>query len=259
MDQSFWDANGDEISAAITMAITVAIAIAVDRFVLARARHVADRFARGRRLARGPDAAPARPPARLRDHPRDRRRAGAEPVRAAREARDRDPRLQRRARARPRVRRAPDDRQLRRGHHAGDHAADPDRRRITFEDETGRVDDITLSYTYIDTGDGRLMVVPNESLASGTLFNHSTGDQSAPVAASVWLPPDADLGRARLALEPRRRAGDGRRDHRPRACDSRSAPPARPTRTRAGGEEAALRERAQSALREAGAAARSAR
>ena len=31
---------------------------------------------------------------------------------------------------------------------------------VTVADGTGRVDDLTLSYTFIDTGDGRLMVVP---------------------------------------------------------------------------------------------------
>ena len=47
--------------------------------------------------------------------------------------------------------------------------------RISFEEITGRVDDITLSYTYIDPGDGRLAVVPNESIVSGVVYNHSTG------------------------------------------------------------------------------------
>ena len=34
---------------------------------------------------------------------------------------------------------------------------------VTIDDETGRVDDLTLSYTFIDTGDGRLVIVPNET------------------------------------------------------------------------------------------------
>lgn len=123
---------------------------------------------------------------------------------------------------------------------------------VSIEGEIGRVDDLTLSYTYVDTGDGRLMVVPNEKVVTSILFNRSTGDRNAPAAASVWLPPGADLRGARSALE----AADiatievaeitsegvrievhGRRD---------------PERTKTGAEEAQLRERAHEALRGAG-------
>ena len=94
--------------------------------------------------------------------------------------------------------------------------------------------------------------MPTESLASGTVFNHSTGDQTAPVAASIWLPPDADLGRARVALDA---AGAERvtvEEITPEGIrlELRTLPEG--PRTRVGGEEAALRERAQGALREAG-------
>jgi small-conductance mechanosensitive channel len=123
---------------------------------------------------------------------------------------------------------------------------------VTIEEETGRVDDLTLSYTFLDTGDGRLMVVPNEKVVTSVVFNRSTGDRSAPSAASVWLPPGADLGRARSALEAAEIATievaeitadgvrlevHGRRD---------------PERTKTGAEEAQLRERAHEALRGAG-------
>ena len=37
---------------------------------------------------------------------------------------------------------------------------------VTIEDETGRVDDLTLSHTFIDTGDGRLVIVPNETVVT---------------------------------------------------------------------------------------------
>ena len=73
---------------------------------------------------------------------------------------------------------------------------------ITIDDETGRVDDLTLSYTYIDTGDGRLMIIPNEHVVTSTVFNRSTGDRHAPAAAALWLPPGADVKGARAALEP---------------------------------------------------------
>jgi small-conductance mechanosensitive channel len=51
--------------------------------------------------------------------------------------------------------------------------------RITFEDNEGRVTDITLSYTYIDPGDGSSVVVPNQLLVEGVVHNHSTDDTQA--------------------------------------------------------------------------------
>ena len=123
---------------------------------------------------------------------------------------------------------------------------------VTIEGETGRVDDLTLTYTYLDTGDGRLMVVPNEMVMTGVVFNHSTGDRTAPATVSVWLPPEADLEEASRVL---RTAGaaevrvieltadgarlelKGSRDH---------------ERTQIGDEEAELRAHAHEALRAAG-------
>jgi small-conductance mechanosensitive channel len=124
--------------------------------------------------------------------------------------------------------------------------------RVTFEDTTGRVDDITLTYTYIDPGDGRLVVVPNESIVSGMIFNHSTGDRSAPVTVSAWVPPATDLDRAEEVLK-----GVGADSvhiaewtHEGLRLEVKVATDR--DRTRVGDEEAALRERAQSALQSAG-------
>jgi small-conductance mechanosensitive channel len=127
---------------------------------------------------------------------------------------------------------------------------------ITIEEETGRVDDITLSYTYIDPGDGRLMIIPNEHVVTQTVFNRSTGNRRAPAAADVWLPPAADVEAARTALRPLEASlievteitPDGLRlsVHGPRRADS----------TRVAGEEAALRERAHQLLLAAGVLAR---
>ena len=36
---------------------------------------------------------------------------------------------------------------------------------VTFEEETGEVEDMKLTYTYIRLGDGRRLIVPNERLA----------------------------------------------------------------------------------------------
>ena len=51
--------------------------------------------------------------------------------------------------------------------------------RITFEETEGRVTDITLSYTYVDPGDGSAVVIPNQLLVEGIVHNHSTDDTQA--------------------------------------------------------------------------------
>jgi hypothetical protein len=122
---------------------------------------------------------------------------------------------------------------------------------VTIGEEMGRVDDLTLSHTFIDTGDGRLVIVPNEVVVTSVVINHSTGDQSAPAAASVWVPADADLGRAREALEPLEPSSVEVAEATPDGIRLDVHGPRRAGGTRASGEEAALRERALRALREA--------
>ena len=51
--------------------------------------------------------------------------------------------------------------------------------RVGFEDREGRVTDITLSYTFIDPGDGSQVVVPNQLLVQGIVHNHSGVDSKA--------------------------------------------------------------------------------
>jgi small-conductance mechanosensitive channel len=51
--------------------------------------------------------------------------------------------------------------------------------RVAFEDREGRVTDITLSYTFIDPGDGSQIVVPNQLLVQGIVHNHSGADSRA--------------------------------------------------------------------------------
>jgi small-conductance mechanosensitive channel len=48
--------------------------------------------------------------------------------------------------------------------------------RISFEEVDGRVLDITLSYTYVDPGDGTAVVIPNQLLVEGIVHNLSTAD-----------------------------------------------------------------------------------
>jgi small-conductance mechanosensitive channel len=73
---------------------------------------------------------------------------------------------------------------------------------VTIGDEVeGRVVDIALTYTKIDSGDGRLTVVPNEKVTTEVVINQSAGNRKAPVTIEAWLRPDADLDAARRALE----------------------------------------------------------
>jgi small-conductance mechanosensitive channel len=67
---------------------------------------------------------------------------------------------------------------------------------VTFEEETGEVEDVRLTYTYIRLDDGRRLIVPNERLAQSSIENHTILDPRVQVEVSVWLPPDADLDHA---------------------------------------------------------------
>ena len=67
---------------------------------------------------------------------------------------------------------------------------------VTFEEETGEVEDVKLTYTYIRLDDGRRLIVPNERLASSSIKNHTILDPRVQVQVSVWLPQDADLDHA---------------------------------------------------------------
>jgi small-conductance mechanosensitive channel len=51
--------------------------------------------------------------------------------------------------------------------------------RISFEEVSGRVTDITLSYTYVNPGDGTTVVIPNQMLVDGIIHNLSTEDTQA--------------------------------------------------------------------------------
>jgi len=119
------------------------------------------------------------------------------------------------------------------------------------DDVHGRVTDITLTYTRVDGGDGSLIVVPNERVATESVINHSAGNPHAPVTVDVWLRPDADLEAARAALE----RGEITSAHlveltvEGARLQIKAALDAGVDRE---GHEAELRERAQGVLREAG-------
>ena len=254
MEETFWDQNGDWISALITIAVAVVIAFAIDRFVIGRASRVATRmgdrqvtisraaqtrlrlirrlvfvviivigvalalnqFTRLEKLATGILASSAVLALVL---GLAARQVLANPLAGVLLSISQPIRI-------------------------GD--------TVTIAEETGRVDDLTLSHTFIDTGDGRMVIVPNETVISSVVVNRSTGDLTAPAAASVWLPPGADLARARDALDPLEPSQVDVAEMTPEGVRLEVHGPRRDGGTRAAGEEAALRERAQRALRDAG-------
>ncbi len=67
---------------------------------------------------------------------------------------------------------------------------------VTFDDETGEVEDITLAYTYIHLDNGQRLIVPNEALAQSSVHNHTVVDPRVKVEIEVWLPPGGDATRA---------------------------------------------------------------
>jgi small-conductance mechanosensitive channel len=71
---------------------------------------------------------------------------------------------------------------------------------VTFQGETGTVEDVRLSYTFLRAGDGKRVIIPNEQLASSTVVNHTIVDPRVRVEVFVWTPVDADPVRALAAL-----------------------------------------------------------
>jgi small-conductance mechanosensitive channel len=252
MEQTFWQANGDWISAAITMAVAVTIAIVIDRYVLAHAGRYASRVAEVSvsraastrlRLVRRLifvviltiGAAVALNYVTKLDKLATALLASSAVIAliAGLAAR-----------------------QVLANPLAGIMLAITQPIRIgdsiTIEDHDGRVDDLTLSYTFIDTGDGRLMVVPNEKVVASIVFNRSTGDRTAPATASVWLPLAANVGKARRVLEPLEFSSISVAEITAEGVRIEVQGSRDPNRTVLAGEEAALREKAHDALREAG-------
>ncbi|MBA2429247.1 MAG: mechanosensitive ion channel [Thermoleophilaceae bacterium] len=75
---------------------------------------------------------------------------------------------------------------------------------VTFGEDTGTIEDVRLSYTYMRADDGRRIIIPNEMLSQSTIENHTIIDPRVRVEVSVWIPPEADSARALevLAEEP---------------------------------------------------------
>jgi small-conductance mechanosensitive channel len=69
--------------------------------------------------------------------------------------------------------------------------------RITVDDHTGVVDDMTLSYTALATDEGRRIFVPNTKMVSTTIVNRSVADPRRLVTVELPVRLDAPLEKAR--------------------------------------------------------------
>jgi small conductance mechanosensitive channel len=72
---------------------------------------------------------------------------------------------------------------------------------VSFEDETGRVEDVRLTYTFLRTGAGARVIIPNERLAAGILRNDTIYEPLVATEVSLWLAPEADANAAVAAIE----------------------------------------------------------
>ena len=72
--------------------------------------------------------------------------------------------------------------------------------RVVIDGETGVVEEIGLTYTFIRTADDARIVIPNEKLASDTIRNATIRSTESVAQIAVQLPLNADLGSAVASL-----------------------------------------------------------
>jgi small-conductance mechanosensitive channel len=71
---------------------------------------------------------------------------------------------------------------------------------ISIDDVFGTVEQISLTYTFIRSADGRRVVIPNERFASTPVHNFSMGSPGSMVSVDLTLPLDADVERVSAVL-----------------------------------------------------------
>ncbi len=71
---------------------------------------------------------------------------------------------------------------------------------VTLDDETGVVEDIRLTYTFLRTGNDARLIVPNERLAGSIIRNDSIVTDTVQVEVKVWIPHEVEEQRAIEAI-----------------------------------------------------------
>jgi small-conductance mechanosensitive channel len=122
---------------------------------------------------------------------------------------------------------------------------------VTVEDREGRVADIALTYTSIDTENGSMVLIPNEKLTGNVVTNRSSGSARSPAVVTIAVPANIDLGAGREAIEAAGAQSVNliELDHDAAHLEIKAE---RDTRVARQAQEAQLRELAQGALRQAG-------
>lgn len=72
---------------------------------------------------------------------------------------------------------------------------------VTIEGETGTVDDVRLTYTWLRTASDSRLIVPNERLAASILRNDTIASPTVDVEISAWIARDDDETAAVAAIE----------------------------------------------------------
>jgi small conductance mechanosensitive channel len=72
--------------------------------------------------------------------------------------------------------------------------------RVRVDDETGQVEEIGLTYTFIRLDDGARLVIPNDKLASDTIRNSTIRRADTVAEIQVQVPLAQDVGAAVKAL-----------------------------------------------------------
>jgi small conductance mechanosensitive channel len=72
---------------------------------------------------------------------------------------------------------------------------------VTFEGESGTVEDVRLTYTFLRTAGDARIIVPNERLAGGILRNDSIVSDTVALETPFWLPRDADAQAVVAAIQ----------------------------------------------------------
>ena len=80
---------------------------------------------------------------------------------------------------------------------------------ITIDDQTGRVEEIGLSYTFIRLVDGARLVIPNDTLASDTIRNSTIRSVNTVAEIKVQVPLAQDVAAAVDALREETAQYDG--------------------------------------------------
>jgi small-conductance mechanosensitive channel len=70
---------------------------------------------------------------------------------------------------------------------------------ISVNGEFGTVEEITFTFTYIRSADGRHVVIPNEAFASQMVNNYTLGSPHSVVTVDFVVPVDSDLVAVRAA------------------------------------------------------------